>query len=241
MVFVPGLARASGKGRHARPGKTRERTPERPRLTEFSPRPENSHGACNVDAVTSHDPRRDGSLPANSRAPSPSRVGGSVEISAQLANGPLGGNSSHFSEDGLMPTLGLRGVLAAIKIRSDDDRGPAGRGESDRDIIALVGRSLSVRPVPVLFPERHSAGRPARSRLGPVSVFCIHCRRRSREPLCKRSPVVIRRTRCAIARGEVVSRKSAESTEAEIRFIAVETRHRVAHVAELRGDGGRAA
>jgi hypothetical protein len=54
----------------------------------------------------------------------------------------LGGNPFHFSEDGLMPTLGLRGVLAAIKIRSDNDWGPAGR-ESDHDIIALVGRSLS--------------------------------------------------------------------------------------------------
>ena len=36
----------------------------------------------------------------------------------------------------------------------------------------------SARPVPVLLPERQSAGRPARSRLGPVLVFSIHLRRR---------------------------------------------------------------
>jgi hypothetical protein len=48
------------QGRHARPGKTRNECLIDRALSEFSSKPENLRGACNVNEATSHEPRRMG-------------------------------------------------------------------------------------------------------------------------------------------------------------------------------------
>jgi len=110
-----------------------------------------------------------------------------------------------------MPTLGLCGVFAAVEIRSDDDRRPAGR-ERNRDIIALVGCSLSASGsgfVPGTPLGREAGTQPIGTSVGVLHPLQKAFTGTTLQQITGRNPLDEMRHR----QGRGVSRRSAESTK----------------------------
>ena len=128
------------------PGEDPERTPERPRLCEFSSKPENSHGACNVDTVKSHD-----RLPMNRNRQSPS-------LSHKIV---------------LMELALLRAVRR--KRTTYGEKRPAAEvhcatKQTIDSCVHLLRHSLTNDAAPFAGRERQPTGRARRGSRGPIRV-----------------------------------------------------------------------